>query len=167
MLDQIVHYLRTHAIPFRLSSQPSPEPAPAVAHPVPAGGLLVDTQVLVVAGRAAVAAMPRGAKLSLPRLRQALGADVIEGVPADLPPPYSRATGPVPPLGGAMGVLTIVDERVSTSSAVLFLAFSPFDCVELPYDDFARLERPRVASIATGGELPAAQEAEGAERKVA
>lgn len=167
MLDQVVHHLRTHDVPFRLSSQPSPEPLPAVAHPVPPGGLVVETQVLVVGGRAAVAAMPQGAKLSLPRIRQALGADVIEGVPGDLPPPYSRATGLIPPLGSAMGVLTIVDERVTIASAVVFLAFSPGDWVELPYDDFARLERPRVASFAIGGELPAGQEAKDVQKKVA
>jgi hypothetical protein len=42
----------------------------------------------------------------------------------------------------------------------VFLAFSPGDWVEIPYDDFARLERPRIASFAIGGELPAARETE-------
>jgi hypothetical protein len=167
MLDQIVHHLRTHNVPFRLSSQPSAEPLPSVAHPVPPGGLMVETQVLVVGGRAAVAAMPQGAKLSLPMIRHALGADVIEGVFADLPPPYSRAAGHIPPLGSGMGVVTIVDERVAAASPIVFLAFSPFDCVELPYDDFARLEHPRIASFAIGGELPAGQMAQDVEKKVA
>jgi hypothetical protein len=167
MLDLVVHYLRTHGVPFRLYSQPSPEPLPEVAHPVPPGGLLVETQVLVVGGQAAVAVMPRGAKLSLPRARQELGADVIDGTPADLPPPFCGASEHVPAVGGAMGVLTIVDERVAISSAVVFQAFSPCDCFELPYDDFARLERPRVASFAIGGELPAGQAAQDIQKKVA
>jgi hypothetical protein len=128
---------------------------------------VVETQVIVAGGHAAIAAMPRGAKLSLPQLRQALGADVIEGTPADLPPPYSRATGLFPPLGGAMGALTVVDERVAVTSALVFLVFSPGDCIELPYDDFARLERPRVASFAIGGELPAGREATDIQKKVA
>jgi hypothetical protein len=96
-----------------------------------------------------------------------LGADVIEGAAADLPPPFCSARELVPPLGGVMGVLTIVDERATIASAIVFLAFSPGDCVELPYDDFARLERPRIASFAIGGELPAGQEAEDTQKKVA
>lgn len=123
--------------------------------------------MVLVGGRAAIACMPRGDKLSLPRLRYELGMDVLEGTPADLPPPYSRAAGRIPPLGGAMSALTIVDERVSLAAALVFTAFVPTDHVELPYDEFARLERPRIASFAVGGELPAGHEEKETPKKVA
>lgn len=167
MLDQIVHYLKAHDVSFRLSSAPSPEPLPEVAHPVPPGGLVVETQVLLVGGRAALAVMPRGAKLSLPRLVRELGAVVIDGAPADLPPPYSRSAGRIPPFGGAMGILTIVDEEAAKASSLVFTAFVPSDAIEVPYDDFARVERPRVASFAIGGELPSGSEAQEVTKKVA
>jgi len=167
MLDQIVHYLRARDISFRLSSQPSPEPLPEVAYPVPPGGLVVETQVLLVGGRVAIACMAQGAKLSLPGLRHEFGMDVIEGAPADLPPPYSRAAGRLPPLGGAMSALTIVDEQVSLASAIVFTAFAPSDHIELSYDEFARLEQPRIASFAVGGELPEGHEEEETQKKVA
>jgi prolyl-tRNA editing enzyme YbaK/EbsC (Cys-tRNA(Pro) deacylase) len=154
MLAQVVHYLQDHGTSFRLSSQPTPEPLPAVAHAVPPGGLVVETQVLLVGGRAAIACIARGAKVSLPQLGRELGMVVVEAGPGDLPAPYSSATGPIPPLGGAMDVLTIVDTRAMQASALVFTAFSAFDFLELPIDEFARLERPRVASFATGGELP-------------
>jgi hypothetical protein len=38
---------------------------------------------------------------------------------------------------------------------VVFRAFGPSDYIEINYDDFARQERPRVASFAHAGELPA------------
>ena len=167
MLGRIVNHLRENGISFRLSSQPSPEPLPAVAHPVPPGGLLVDTQVLLVGGRPAIACLPRGAKLDLPGLGHELGVEVIEGSAGDLPPPFTHAAGPIPPLGSAMGVLTVVDTRVTIASTIAFEAFSRSDCVEIPYDDFARLERPRIASFAIGGELPEAAVAQEPKRKVA
>jgi prolyl-tRNA editing enzyme YbaK/EbsC (Cys-tRNA(Pro) deacylase) len=155
MLDRIVSYLRGHRVPFRLSSQPSPEPSPAVAFSVPAGGIVVETHVLLIAGEPALACVAHAAQLSLPALSHELGAEVFEGTSADLPEPYTGVVGPVPPLGGAMGILTVVDARVSAASAVVFAAFSPHDSIEIPYDDLARLERPRQASFAVGGELPA------------
>jgi prolyl-tRNA editing enzyme YbaK/EbsC (Cys-tRNA(Pro) deacylase) len=164
MINRVVSHLRENGIPFRLSSQPSPEPLPAVAHAVPPGGLVVDTLVLLVGGRPAVACVPRGAKLNLPGLAHELGAEVIEGSPADLPAPFTGASQPIPPLGSAMRVLTVVDTRVAAASALVFEAFSRCDCFEIPYDDVSRLERPRIASFAVGGELPASQEPQ---RKVA
>lgn len=167
MLDHVVKYLRSHGVPFRLVSHPSPEPLPAVAYRLPPGGVVLETHVLLVAGRPAIACTPRGSRLSLPRLKAELGADVLEGTAEDLPPPYTGAPGPKPPLGGALGVLTLIDEAVSAASAVAFEAFDASDVVEIPYDEFARLERPRIASFADSGELPENTEAEEPERKVA
>jgi len=167
MLDHVVKYLRSHDVPFRLFSYPSPEPLPAVAYRLPPGGVMLETHVLLVAGRPAIACMTRGARLSLPRLKAELGADVLEGTAEDLPPPYTGVAGPTPPLGGALGVLTIIDEAVAAASAVAFEAFASCDIVEIPYDEFARHERPRIASFAVVGELPESTEAREPERKVA
>jgi hypothetical protein len=57
-----------------------------------------------------------------------------------------------------MGVLTIIDDRVSLAAALVFTAFSPHDAIEIPFDEYARLERPRIASFAGGGELPESTE---------
>lgn len=167
MLGRVVDHLREHGISFRLSSQPSPEPLPEVAHPVPPGGIAVDTTVLLVGSRPAVACVPRGAKLNLPGLAHELGAAVIEATPDDLPPPFTHAARPIPPLGSVLGVLTIVDTRVTLASAVAFEAFSRSEHIEIPYDELARLERPRIASFAAGGELPRSTEPQEPARKVA
>lgn len=167
MLDHVVQYLRSHEVPFRLFSHPSPEPLPAVAYRLPSGGIMLETHVLLVGGRPAIACTTRGAKLNLPRLRSDLGAEVIEGSAEDLPPPYTGVSGPMPPLGRAIGALTLIDEAVTAASAVAFAAFASTDIVEIPYDDFSRLEQPRIASFAIGGELPERSEASAPERWVA
>lgn len=128
---------------------------------------MVESRVLLVGGQPAIACVPVGAGLSLPRLAAELGAEVVEGSAGDLPAPYTGAAGPVPPLGRGMGALTLIDETVAAASAVAFAAFAPTDIVEIPYDDFSRLERPRVASFAIGGELPERSEVRELERKSA
>lgn len=167
LLDRIVWYLRAHQISFRLTSRPSPESLPDVAFAVSPASVRVQTRLLLVGGRPAIACVARGAKVSLQRLAHELGVPVSEAVRAYLPPPYTRASGPIPPLGGAMDAITIVDAGVTNAPAIAFEVFSAFDCIELPYDDFARHERPRVASFAIGGELPEQTESEAASRQVA
>jgi prolyl-tRNA editing enzyme YbaK/EbsC (Cys-tRNA(Pro) deacylase) len=167
MLDRIVRYLRSHAVPFRLASHPSPEPLPTIAVRPPPGGMLVQTHVLIAGGRTVIAVIPRGDTLDLPGLGIELGTAVAPGEPGDLPAPYTGATGAIPPLGGAFGCLTMVDERVTTTSSIVFEAFSPDDIVEIPYDDFSRLEQPRIARFAIAGELPERGVSEEPERRSA
>jgi hypothetical protein len=165
MLERVVAYLRSRGVPFRLFSHPSPEPLPSVGHALPRGGVAVDGHVVLVGGRPAIACVPRGDLVNLERLSAELGISVVAGSPADLPAPYTGASAPIPPLGGELGTLVLVDESMNASSVIAFEAFAPTDCFELLYDDFARLERPRLASFADRGELPELGEDEG--RKVA
>jgi hypothetical protein len=164
MLARVVQYLHSHDVPFRLLSSPAPEPLPLVAYRVPPGGIMVETCVLLVAGRPAVACMPRGAKVNLPRLEAELRATVIDGSAQHFSPPYTGAEGPIPPLGRALGAtLTLVDETLEMFSPLAFAAFSPYDILEIPFDDFSRLERPRITAFAVGGELPERSSVEQAE----
>lgn len=161
MIDRVVRYLRSQGVPFRLSSYPAPEALPEVAHRLPPGGLRVVTHVLLVGGRPAIACMARGAQLNLPRLTHELGTTVLEGSAEDLPPPYTNVAGPIPPFGAEIGTLTIVDEAVTLAASIGFDTFSSTDIMDIVYDDFSRLERPRVASFAIDGELPASTQASG------
>jgi prolyl-tRNA editing enzyme YbaK/EbsC (Cys-tRNA(Pro) deacylase) len=159
MLARVVEYLRTNDIPFRVESYPSPEPEPAVAHAVhPAGTINVESHVLLVDGRPAIACVPRGEGLNLAGLRNALNAELVEeGNLDDLPWFLEEEGSSIPPLGRLFGVPLFVDERVATSPALCFAAFSPTDFVEVNYNDLARLEQPRVGSLALAGELPPAE----------
>jgi prolyl-tRNA editing enzyme YbaK/EbsC (Cys-tRNA(Pro) deacylase) len=154
MLHRVVEYLRAQGVSFRFSSYPSREAVPAVALRPPPGGVVLDAHVLRVAGQPAIACVARGARISLPRLSDALATDVIEATADDLPEPYRGAAGPVPPLGREIGAITLLDEAASRASVLVFAAFSANDLFEIPADAFARLERPRIVSFAIGGELP-------------
>jgi hypothetical protein len=159
MLARVVEYLRTNDVPFRLESFPSPEPEPAVAHPLRSGSaVLVDSRVLLVDGRPAIACMPKGDELNLAGIRNILNAELVEeGGLDDLPWFLDQVGSPMPPLGRLFGVPLFVDERVASAAMLCFAAFSTADFIEMTYDDLARIEQPRVGPVGVAGELPPAE----------
>jgi Ala-tRNA(Pro) deacylase len=159
MLARVVEYLRSNGVPFRLESYPSPEPEPQVAYPVrPPTTMHVETRVLLIDGRPAIGCIPRGDELNLAGLRNSLGGNIVdEGGPDDLPWFLDAEGAPLPPLGRMFGVPVFMDERVANAPVVCFAAFAPTDFVEVPYDDLARIEQPRVGPIGIAGELPRAE----------
>jgi Ala-tRNA(Pro) deacylase len=154
MLDNAVRYLRDAGVPFRVFSYASPEPLPRVAHPVPRGGLLLAVRVVIVAGRASLACMAADDTIGWTGLANALDASVVGGDTADLPSAFRNIQPPLPPFGGLFGVPLFADDSVPAHATLVFPAFAASDFVELAYEDFARLERPRVAPVAAHGELP-------------
>jgi prolyl-tRNA editing enzyme YbaK/EbsC (Cys-tRNA(Pro) deacylase) len=154
MIDAVVHYLHEAGIPFRLTSYPAPEPLPTVAHRLPPSAQLVETSVVLVDGRPALACTVCGELVSLPALATETGGVVSDSGTDDLSGDYHGATGPVPPLGGLMGVPLFVDTRVAELPNIAFRAFGPNDYLEISYDDLALVEHPRVASFGEAGELP-------------
>jgi hypothetical protein len=88
-------------------------------------------------------------------LRSNLGATIVEeGGIGDLPWPFGGGAAHVPPLGRMFGTPVFVDEKVSNASVICFAVFAATDLVEMLYDDFARLEQPRVTEFVRAGELP-------------
>ena len=154
MLAKVVEYLRSNGIPFRLESYPSPEPLPPVAHRL-GRAMAVDTWILVIDGRLSLACVPSGEKMDLFGLRANLGAEMVtEATIDDMPQGFGEAGLPAPPLGRLFGLPLFVDASVANAEVICFAAFAPTDFVEVTYDDFARIERPRVADFIRAGELP-------------
>jgi hypothetical protein len=153
MLDLVVRYLHAQTVPFRLDSCATEEPLPPVAHRLSPGCLLVEARIVVSDGHPILACVPADMGVSLPALTTELGTLVAEAGRTDLPPPFDRLAPPIPPLGGAFGVMTVVDASVALSPRIAFRAFSSGDFFELPYDAFERLESPRICAFATMGEL--------------
>jgi prolyl-tRNA editing enzyme YbaK/EbsC (Cys-tRNA(Pro) deacylase) len=154
MIDAVVHYLHEAGIPFRLTSYPAPEPEPPVAHRLPPSAKLVETHLVLVDGKPAIACTVCGEAVSLPALSTETGGVVVDSGPDDLTGDYHGATGPIPPLGGMLGVPLFVDVRVAELPNIAFRAFGPNDYLEISYDDLALVEHPRVASFGEAGELP-------------
>lgn len=153
MIHSVVQYLHGARVPFRLASYPSEEAEPRAAHHVPPGGILVDTDIVLLDGRAVLACFPAGEAPGLGALGAALGGTAIEGTTGDLPNEFRYAKRPIPPLGQLFGFPLVVDERVTRCSVLVFRVFGESDYFEISYEDFARNEQPRIASFASAGEL--------------
>jgi Ala-tRNA(Pro) deacylase len=156
MIETVVHYLHGAHVPFRLASYPSEEAEPKAAHALPTRGMLVDTQIVLLDGRAVLTCFPAGEAPDLAAVGAALGGIAVEGKTGELAGEFRYATRPIPPLGQLFGLPLVLDERVTHCSVLVFRAFGESDYVEVPYEGFALLEQPRVASFASAGELTAA-----------
>jgi prolyl-tRNA editing enzyme YbaK/EbsC (Cys-tRNA(Pro) deacylase) len=155
MLDTIVRYLRESLVPFRLASYPSPERDPAPVHPIPPHAMLIDTRFVAVDGRLVLACCKAGENVDLAAIGNELGGAAVEAMPEDLPEVLLQFDGAIPPLGKLLGVPLIVDEAVESCAFIVFRGFGHSDYFDVAYDDFARLEQPRIASFARAGELEA------------
>lgn len=155
MLGRVVDYLKSNGVALRLVSLPAPEPKPSVAVPFrPASSITIETRVVLVDGRPAIGCIPAGDSFNYRGLGAGLGAGLVqEGTATDLPWPFGELGLPIPPLGRLFGAPLFVDTRVTLAPIIVFAAFAPTDVFELAYDDFARLEQPRVVEFAIAGEL--------------
>lgn len=157
MLDIIVRYLHGAAVPFVLSSYPTEPGETAAAHPRTEGAALVDTQLVLVDGRLALACFPHGQRVDLGAVGAELGGLAVETTTDALPDEFRHVRGSIPPLGQLFGVPLIIDERLTACRVIVFRAMDGDDYFDVPYDAFARLESPRPASFASAGELRAGQ----------
>jgi Ala-tRNA(Pro) deacylase len=155
LLGTIVNYLHGARVPFRLASYPNQETQPMAAHPMPPHSMLVESAPILVEGRVALACFPHGETLDYAALGAALGAGVVPADPNDLPAELASASHPIPPFGQLFGLPIVIDERLRACGVLVCQAFGESDFIDVPYDDWARLEAPRVASFAFGGELTA------------
>jgi Ala-tRNA(Pro) deacylase len=167
MLDMIVRYLHESLVPFRLSSYPSPEHVPRAVERIPKDAVEVETQLVLVADKLTILCFPQDETVDLSALRNELDATVTDATYEDKPEALKRFEGAPPPLGQLYGLPLVVDERVMQSGVIVFSPFGESDYVEIPYDDFARQEQPRIASFARKGELPAPQAGAEPERSAA
>ncbi len=93
MIEQVIRYLTSRQVPFRVHNYPMPEPQPHVApQHMPFGGL-VDTHIVLADGRALLAVVPAGAPFDvLEQEHQRNHASRYAGgvAPDPTPPPRLR-----------------------------------------------------------------------------
>lgn len=154
VIERVVRYLSDAGVAFRLAVYPMPEALPHIAYPLGSDLLAVDARVVLVDGSPAIACARACIPMTLSRLQTVLRATVREASSAELRDEFRGAPEPVPPLGGLFGVPLFVDDGVAAAARIVFHAFSAGSYVELAYEDFARIERPRVVLFAQAGLLP-------------
>ena len=155
-IEDVVEYLQHAGVAFRLTSYPVPEAQPAIAHALRPGGQIVQTRVVLIDGRPALACAPEGLSFDLAGIGAEVGASVLEGSADDLPGPFRGAPEPLPPLGHMLHVPLLIDESLAASSTLAFRAFSSGAYVEIPYQELSRIEQPKVLRLAIAGALAAA-----------
>jgi hypothetical protein len=156
MIEIIVRYLHEARVPFKLTCFPSEEASPKVAYRIPRNAVLLDTELLLAGNRPLLIGFTAGEKPDYAALDRALGVVCTSATIDMLPDQLRYAEGKIPPLGQLFGIPVVLDARVAEHATIVFRVFGDIDWVEVPYDDFARLEAPRIASFASKGELMSA-----------
>ncbi|NUP14081.1 MAG: hypothetical protein HOW73_49240 [Polyangiaceae bacterium] len=154
MIETVVQYLHNAGVPFRLFSYPNSDAR--AGHPLRQGAMLVDLHLASVNEEPVLLCVPAGEQPDFGALGALLGGTALPSSTDVLPGEFRGAAGPIPPLG-LFGIPIVVDERIAACSTIVFGIFGDHDIIEMSYDDFARMERPRSASFASMGELPSAQ----------
>ena len=119
----------------------------ALAH-VP-GREWAKTVVVKLDGRLALAVVPASHKVVFDLLRKASGAAAVElaserEFSALFP---GCEVGAMPPFGNLFGMTVFVSEALTLDAEIAFNAGTFTELVRLPYADFERLVKPKVAKI--------------------
>lgn len=157
--SKLIDYLQASGIPFARHSHPRAITAQELAASVHMSGYRVTKAVLAeVDGQTWLAVLPAAEMLDLQRLTQALGATrarlLAENEFEHLFPDCE--IGAEPPFGRLFGLPVICDDSLSEDETIICRAGSHEEAIELTFDDFARLENPRLASIGTPFAQPSA-----------
>jgi Ala-tRNA(Pro) deacylase len=141
--------LVTKGIAFHKSQHPETFTAQEMAAAEHTTGYQVAKPVFVMAGEQLVmAVLPAPYQLDLAKVGKALGRDVRLAREDEFGAVFADCErGAEPPLGTVYGVLTLVDERL-TSGTVLFDGGSHSSALSMSREDYLEVVRPRIADIA-------------------
>lgn len=105
--------------------------------------------VVSVDGKAAMAVVPSPSRVDLRRVRDVTGAQEANLLTeSEFAGRFSGCElGAMPPFGNLYGMDTLVDEKLSLDSEIVFNAGSHTEAVKMAYDDFERCVHPKVARL--------------------
>jgi Ala-tRNA(Pro) deacylase len=122
------------------------------------GKELAKTVMVKLDGALAMAVLPASHRIDLRRLQEATGAATVAvASEAEFKDAFPGCeTGAMPPFGSLYGLRVLVDETVTHDREIVFNAGSHTELVRLAYEDFARLEGPKVLKFSAGASTVAA-----------
>lgn len=105
--------------------------------------------VVSVDGKPAMAVVPSPSKVDLRRIREVTGAkESALLTESEFAGRFSGCElGAMPPFGNLFGMDTLVDEKLTWDSDIVFNAGSHTEAVKMAYDDFERCVHPKVARL--------------------
>ncbi len=112
---------------------------------------LAKTVMVKADGKLAMAVVPASHKVRLDHLRSMVGAKDLElASEQDFKDKFPDCEiGAMPPFGNLYDMDVYVSEILSQDKEIAFNAGSHTELIQLQYQDFVRLVRPKVARIAT------------------
>ena len=119
----------------------------ALAH-VP-GKELAKCVVIKIDGKMAIAVLPASYRVDFDRLKEVLDTDNLElSEEQEFRNKFPGCElGAMPPFGKLFGMETLVADSLAEDEYIAFNAGSHTELIRLAYEDFERLEQPRVLSF--------------------
>ena len=115
------------------------------------GRMFAKTVVVSVDGEYVMLVLPASCRVDLGRVSALLDGEARMATESELAELFADCElGAEPPFGSRYGLRTLVDEHLAGQLAIAFRAGSHREVVILRWDDYARLEWPRVCAIALG-----------------
>jgi Ala-tRNA(Pro) deacylase len=149
-LDRLKQFLDSNAVRYvtvKHSPAYTAQEIAALAH-VP-GREWAKTVMVKLDGKVAMAVVPASCRVIFDLLKEASGARVAELATEqefkDLCP--GCEVGAMPPFGNLFGLDVYVDQALTQDAEISFSAGSHTEMVRLPFADFERLVKPRVAKL--------------------
>jgi Ala-tRNA(Pro) deacylase len=149
---KISHHLQQAGIPFQVRRHRRAVTAQELAASVHMSGYRVAKAVLIeVDGKRMMAVLPATRVIDVERLGNAMGALAVrmmeEGEFAAL---FSDSdVGAEPPFGSLYGLPVLLDRSLAHAGPLILRGGSHEEALELQFEDFARLERPRLEDFTT------------------
>jgi Ala-tRNA(Pro) deacylase len=147
----VVKFLKSNRVKFELRHHPARFTAQEVAAAEHITGEEVAKVVIVKAGSGFVlCVLPATYVLDMAGVKSALGTrDVRLATEEEIAGLFPDCeVGAMPPFGAEYGLDTYADEHLAADEEILVPAGSHEDAVLMPWKDFERLAKPKVASFA-------------------
>jgi Ala-tRNA(Pro) deacylase len=144
-------FLTDHHVPFQRHQHEPVFTANRVAEALHIPGKEMAKTVLVRTNFGYIlAVLPATHRIDLEQLRLNLGEHDIElASEAEMNQLFPDCeTGAIPPFGSLYDLTTVVDETLSEDKEIVFEAQNHAEAISMTYEDFARLEHPRMGHFA-------------------
>lgn len=149
---KILDYLSAERVDFEVRHHPLRYTAleEAAAEHLP-GRMFAKTVIVAVDGEYAMLVLPAACRVDLDKVARLLGGEPRMASEGELAELFSDCElGAEPPFGSRYGLRTFVDEHLAQQPTIAFRAGSHREVIIVRWDDYARLEWPRVTQLALG-----------------
>ncbi len=148
---RIKNHLESNKIPYSLLTHPSSYTAQGAAAVMHVSGREVAKTVVVQAGKDYyLVVLPASHHVKPEKLAQVIGRPIRLATEDEFLSLFPDCElGAMPPLGELYGLSVYLDESLAADKEIIFNAGTHRDAIRMNYDDFVRLAKPTMCSIAT------------------